>query len=145
MRCHNTFVQAKLITIGIQTVRTVPKGQNLIAVIKSKHPSHQTSRWRRITSQRSPLPCAAVDIPCKIDRYPVSNDGEHRGMFVVTTHGLRMAEAAGDISIIVGGLGRCERHKMIYRTIGVAGQKNFRSGGDFLKDRASKPARDSDV
>lgn len=70
-------MQAKLITIGIQIVRTVPKGQNLIAVIKSKHPSHKTSRWRRITSQRAHLPCAAVDIPCKIGRYPVSNDGEH--------------------------------------------------------------------
>ena len=72
--------------------------------------------------------------PCKIDRYPVSNDGESRGMSVVTTHGLRMAEAAGDIPIIVGGLGRCKRHKTIYRTIGVAGQKDFRSGGEFLKE-----------
>lgn len=66
-------------------------------------------------------------------------------MSVVTTHGLRMAEAAGDIPIIVGGLGRCERYKTIYRTKGLAGQKDFRSGGDFLKDRASQSARDSGV
>ncbi len=136
---------AKLITIGIRTVRIVAKGQNLTAVIKSKHPSHQISRWRRMTSHRAPLPCAAIEIPCKIDRYPVSNDGHPRGMSVVTTHGLRMAEAAGDVPIIVGGLGRCERHKTIYRTIGVAGQKDFRSGGEFLKDRASQPGRDSGV
>ena len=94
---------------------------------------------------KKPLPCAAVGIPCKIDKYPVSNNGEHRGTSVVTTQGLRMAEAAGDIPIIIGGLGRCERHKTIYRTIGVAGQKDFRSGGIFLKDRAPQPAGDSVV
>ena len=66
-------------------------------------------------------------------------------MSVVTIHGLRMAEAAGDILIIVGDLGRCERHKMIYRTISVAGQNDFRSEGNFLKNRASKFAKDSDV
>lgn len=105
-----------------------------MAVVKSKHPSHQISRWRRITSQRAPLRCAAVEIPCKIDRYPVSNNGEPRWMSVVTNHGLRMAEAAGDISIIVGGLGRFERHKTIYRMIGVAGQKDFRSGGELMEN-----------
>lgn len=66
-------------------------------------------------------------------------------MSVVTTHGLRMAEAAGDIAVIVGGFGRCERHKTIYRTIGVAGQKDFRSWGDILKNRASQHGGDSGV
>ena len=123
----------------------VPKGQNLMAVMKSKQPSHQTYRWRRMTRQRASLPCAAVEIFRKIDRHPVSNDDKPSGVSVVTTHGLRMAEAAGDIPIVIGGLGRCERHKTIYRTLGIAGQKDFRSGGDFLKDRASWPARDSGI
>ena len=112
-------------------------------MIKSKQPLRQKSRWRRITSQRAHLPCAAVEIPRKINRDPVSHNGKSRGMSVVTAHGLRIAEAAGDIPIIVGGLGRCERYKSIYRTIGGAGQKDFRSGGGFLEDRASQPARDS--
>ena len=59
-------------------------------------------------------------------------------MSVVTTHGLRMAEAAGDIPIIVGGLGRCERHKMIYQTIGVAGQKDFRSVWEVFERKSIK-------
>ena len=53
-----------------------------------------------------------------------------------------MAEAAGDIPVVVGGLGRYGRNKSIYRTLGVAGQKDFRSGEDFMKDAASRRARD---
>lgn len=99
--------------IGSPTVGTVPKGQNLMTVMKSKQPSHQRSRWRRITRERATLPCAAVEIPHKIDRHLVSNDEKPRGMSVVTPHGLRVAEAAGDIPIVIGGLGRCERHKRL--------------------------------
>lgn len=98
-----------------------------------------------MTRQRASLPCAAVEIFGKIDRHHVSNDDKPSGVSIVTTHGLRMAEAVGDIPIVIGGLGRCERHKTIYQTLGVAGQKDFRSGGDLLKDRASWPARDSGV
>jgi hypothetical protein len=53
-----------------------------------------------------------------------------------------MAEAAGDIPVVVGGLGRYGRSKTIYRTLGLAGQKDFRSGEDFMKDAASRRARD---
>jgi hypothetical protein len=45
-----------------------------------------------------------------------------------------MAEAAGDIPVVVGGLGRYGRSKTIYRTLGLAGQKDFRSGEDFMQD-----------
>jgi hypothetical protein len=47
-----------------------------------------------------------------------------------------MTEAVGDISVIVEDLGRCDRYKTIYRTLGVAGHKSFRSGGDFMKEAA---------
>ena len=107
--------------------------------------THQTYKWRRMTRQRTSLPCAAVEIFRKIDRHPVSNDDKLSGVSVVITHGLRIAEAVGDISIVIEGLGRCERHKTIYQTFGAAGQKDFRFGGDFLKNRASWPARDSGV
>lgn len=40
------------------------------------------------------------------------------------------------------GLGRRDRYKPIYQTLGVAGHKNFRSGGDFMKEAASRPTRD---
>ena len=50
-----------------------------------------------------------------------------------------MAEAVRDIPVIVGGLGRCDRYKTIYRMLGVAGHKNFRSGGDLMKEVVSKP------
>lgn len=109
-----------------------------MAVIKSKHPSHQKSSLRRMTSQRTPLPRAAVDIPCKLERCPISHYNEPRGISVVKTHDLRMVEAAGNIPIIVGGLGRCERHRTTYRTMSVAGRKKFPSGGLF--DRQSIPA-----
>lgn len=98
-----------------------------------------------MTKQRASLPCVAVEIFRKIHRNPVFNDDKFSRASVVTTHGLRIAEAASDISIVIEGLGRCERHKTIYRILGVAGQKDFRSSGDFLKDSASWPARDSDV
>jgi len=48
----------------------------------------------------------------------------------------------GDIPVVVGGLGRYGRSKTIYRTLGLAGQKDFRSGEDFMKDAASRRARD---
>ena len=44
-----------------------------------------------------------------------------------------------DISVIVEGLGRCDRYKTIYRMLGVAGHKNFRSGEDLMKEVLSKP------
>ena len=115
-------------------MKNVPKGQNLMAIMKSKQPSHQIYRWRRMTKNRASLPCSAVEIFRKIDRHPVSNDDQPSRVSAVTAHGLRMAEAAGDIPIVIGGLGRYERHKTIYRTLGVAGQKDFRPGGDFLRD-----------
>ncbi len=49
-----------------------------------------------------------------------------------------MAEAAGNVPVVVGGLGRCDRYKSTYRTLGVAGHKDFRSGKDFMKDAASR-------
>jgi len=52
-----------------------------------------------------------------------------------------MAKAASDIPV-VEGLGRCGRNKAIYRTLGVAEQKDFRSDEDFMKDAASRRARD---
>lgn len=45
-----------------------------------------------------------------------------------------MAEAASDIPVIVGGLGRYSRYNMIYPTLGVAGQKDHRSGKEFMED-----------
>jgi hypothetical protein len=53
-----------------------------------------------------------------------------------------MAETAGDISGNVGGLGRCDRYKTLYRTLDVAGQKNFRSGRDIMKEAASRCTRE---
>jgi hypothetical protein len=104
---------------------------------------HKTSIWQLLTSQRANLPCTAIQISCKIhQRIPVSSEGERRETPVATTHGLRMAEAAGDIPAVIGGLGRWARNKTIYRTLGVAGQKDFRSGEDFMKDAASRRARD---
>jgi hypothetical protein len=49
-----------------------------------------------------------------------------------------MAEAAGEIPIVVGGLGRYHRCKRIYRTLGLAGQTDFRSGKDLMKDAVSR-------
>ena len=143
--CHNIFVQTKLITIKIQTVKIVSKSQNRMIVIKSKHFSHQTFRWRQIINQRTLLSCATIEISCKIDKYFVFNDDESRKMFVITIHDLRMAKAASDISIIVKNLNRCERHKMIYRTINVTEQNDFRFERNFLKNKVSKLARDNDV
>ena len=100
---------------------------------------------RRIISQRTFLFCAAIEISCKIDRYLVSNDGEFKKMFVVTIHDLRMAKATSDILIIVENLSRCERHKMIYRTINVTKQNDFRFEKNFLKNKTSKFAKDNDV
>ncbi len=56
-----------------------------------------------------------------------------------------MAEAADDIPVIVGELGRCSRYKMIYPTLGVAGQKDHRSGKEFMKDASLQHARDMAV
>lgn len=73
-----------------------------------------------------------------VDRIPVPSDDEPRGTLIVTSNGLRMAEAASNVPVVVGGLGRCERYKSTYRTLGVAAQKDFRSGKDFMKDAASR-------
>jgi hypothetical protein len=73
------------------------------------------SSGQLLTSQRVNLPCTAIQISRKIhQRIPVSSEGERRETPVATAHGLRMAEAAGDIPV-VGGLGRCGRNKTIYR------------------------------
>lgn len=93
---------------------------------------------RLLTSQRANLPYAAIPIPRKIDR---SSDGKRRDTPIATSHGRRMAEAAGDIPVIVMGLGQRVRYQTIYQTLGVAGHKNFRSGGDLMKEAASRPTR----
>ncbi len=98
-----------------------------------------------MTSKRANLPCEAIQIPCKIDRGLVSSNRERRESLIATTYGLRMAEAAGGIPVIVGGLGRCSRYKMIYRTLGVAGQKDHRSGKEFMEDASLQHARDMAV
>ena len=73
----------------------------------------------------------AVPIPCKIDRISTSSDGRRKDTPIATSHGRRMAEAVGDIPVIVGGLGRCDRYKTIYRTLGVAGHKKSYYGGSY--------------
>jgi len=98
-----------------------------------------------LISKRANLPCEAIQIPCKIDRGLVSSNRERRESLIATTHGLRMAEAAGGISVIVGGLSRCSRYKMIYRTLGVTEQKNHRSGKKFMEDASLQHARDMAV
>ena len=96
-----------------------------------------------INQSKGKLPCAAIQISRKThQRIPVFSEGERRETPVATTYGLRMAEAAGDIPVVVGGLGRCGRNKTIHRTLGVAEQNGFRSGEDFMKDTASRRARD---
>lgn len=95
----------------------------------------------RINQLRENLPDPGVQIPRNVDRRPVSSDAEPRGLPIVTSNGLRMAEAAGDVPVVVGGLGRCDRYESIYRTLRVAGQKDFRSGKDFMKDAASRTTR----
>jgi hypothetical protein len=52
-----------------------------------------------------------------------------------------MAEAAGNVPVVVGGSGRCDRYESIYRNSGVAGQEDFYSGRDFMKDAALRPVR----
>ncbi len=96
-------------------------------------------------SRRANLPCEAIQIPCKIARDPASSNRERRESPVATTYGLRMAEAAGDIPVIVGGLGRCSRYRMIYRTLGVAGQKDHHSGKEFMEDASLQHPRDMAV
>ncbi len=96
-------------------------------------------------SKRANLPCEAIQIPCKIDRGLVSSNRERRESLIVTTHDLRMAEAAGGIPVIVSGLSRCSRYKMIYRTLDVTEQKNHRSGKKFMKDASLQHARDMTV
>ena len=87
-----------------------------------------------MTSKRANLPCEAIQIPFKIDRGPVFSSRERSENPIVTTYGLRMAEAAGDISVIVSELDLFCRYTIIYRTLGVTGQKDHRSGEEFMKD-----------
>jgi hypothetical protein len=96
----------------------------------------------RIDRPRKTLPCAAIQIPRNGGRRPVCSDGEPGGLSVITSSGLRIAEAASNIPVVIGGLGRNNRCESIYRTLGVAGQKDFRSGKDFMKDAASRSGRD---
>lgn len=56
-----------------------------------------------------------------------------------------MTEAADDISVVVGGLGRSCRYKSIYRTLGVTGQKDHRSGKKFMEDASLQHTRDMTV
>jgi len=98
-----------------------------------------------LTSRRANLQCEAIQIPCKIDRGPASNNRERRESPVATTYGLRMAEAAGGIPVIVGGVGRCSRYRKIYRTLGVAGQKDHRSGKVFMEDASLQQPKDMAV
>lgn len=110
----------KLIKIGTKVVRIAPKLKRAVAqrTIKCKNSLHQTLSWQELTSQRGNPSDAAIQIP-------VSSDSERRETSIVTSNGLRMAEAAGDVPVVVGGLGRCDRYKSIYQTLGVAGQKDF--------------------
>ena len=56
-----------------------------------------------------------------------------------------MSEAAGDIPVIVGGLGRTCRYKTMYQTLGEAGQKDHRSGKVFMEDASLQHPRDMAV
>jgi len=106
---------------------------------------HWAPSQQLLTSKRANLPCEAVQIPFKIDQRPVSSNRDRRESPIATTYGLRMSEAAGDIPVIVGGLGRTCRYKTIYRTLGVAGQKDHRSGKVFMEDASLQHPRDMAV
>ncbi|KAF7511458.1 hypothetical protein GJ744_004647 [Endocarpon pusillum] len=54
----------------------------------------------RINRSRKPLPCT-IQIPRDVGRSPVSGNGELGGISVVTSNGLRMAEAAGDAPVVI--------------------------------------------
>ncbi len=56
-----------------------------------------------------------------------------------------MSEAAGDIPVIVDGLGRTCRYKTIYRRLDVTGQKDHHSGKVFMKDASLQHPRDMAV
>ena len=98
-----------------------------------------------MTSKRANLPCEAIQIPYNIDRGPVFSNRNRRGSPVATTYGLRMAEAAGDISVIVSELGRSCHYKSIYSTLNVAGQKNHRSGKELMEDASLQHPREMAV
>lgn len=84
----------------------------------------------------------AIPIPSKIDRISTSSDGRRKDTPIATSHGRRMAEAVGDIPIIIGGLGRCDRYKTIYQTLGVAGHKKFCYDGGFINEAASRSTKE---
>ena len=86
-----------------------------------------------------------IQIPYKIDQGPVSSNRDRREIPVATTYGLRMSEAAGDISVIVGELGRTCRFKTMYQTLDVAGQKDHHSGKVFMEDASFQHPRDMAV
>ena len=44
----------------------------------------------------------------------------------------QMVETVRDTSVIFEGLGRCDRYNIIYRTLGVAGHKDFLSVLDYF-------------
>lgn len=110
-----------------------------------KNRTHQTYKWRQMIRQRASLSCAAIEIFRKIDKHFVFNDNKLSEVSVVITHDLRMTKAMSDISIVIKSLSKCERHKTIYQIFNAAEQKNFRFDENFLKNRASWPAKDSDV
>ena len=56
-----------------------------------------------------------------------------------------MAEAAGDISVIVNELSRYSRYNMIYSTLSVIGQNDYRSGQEFIEDALLQHSKDMAV
>ena len=83
----------------------------------------------------------AIPIPCKIDRISTFSDGRRKDTPIATSHGRRMAEAVGDIPVIVESLGRCDRYKTIYRTLDVAGHKNFCYDG-FMEEATLRSTKE---
>jgi hypothetical protein len=49
-----------------------------------------------------------------------------------------MTKAVKNISIIVEDLDRCDRYKIIYRTLDVAEHKKFCHSEDFMKEATSR-------
>ncbi len=79
-----------------------------------------------------------VSISCKIDRIFIFSDDRRRDTSIVTSHDSRMTKAVKNISIIVEDLDRCDRYKIIYRTLDVAEHKKFCHSEDFMKEATSR-------
>ena len=76
-----------------------------------------------------------ISIFCKIDRIFIFSNDKRKNIFIATNHDRRMTKIVKNISIIVEGLSRCDRYKIIYRTLNVAEHKNF-CYDDFMKKTA---------